>query len=231
MNVGLHRKTLSEQAYESIRDAIIHLRLKPGQMVYEAELSESLGMSRTPMREAFRMLLVEDLIEVLPQRGARISLISERKAEETRFVRERLEVSAIEQAARRWNVKDPSVVSVKRKIGQLLEDQQQALRNGDMVAFLQLDEQFHRALLELFGNRTLISVVSQMRGHLNRLRYLSLTEIGEGDQLLDEHRSLFEAVAAGDDRSAVRIMEKHLRKLNNDLPMIKGKFPAYFKAE
>ena len=98
-----NRQTLGEKAYSSIRNAIITLRLKPGQMVYESKLAQSLGVSRTPIREAFRTLLTEELIEILPQRGARIAYISEKKVQETSFVRECLELSAFEEIAKKWD--------------------------------------------------------------------------------------------------------------------------------
>lgn len=93
------RETLSDHAYRVIREAIVTLRLQPGQQVFEAELGQSLGVSRTPIREAFRRLVAEELIEVKPQRGAQITYISRKKIAEARFVRVCLEVSAFKEAA------------------------------------------------------------------------------------------------------------------------------------
>src|SRR5262245_27443007 len=90
-----NRSTLGGQAYETLREAIITLQLEPGKMIYETELAQELGISRTPVREAFRLLLREQLIDVLPQKGARVELISLRKVEETRSVREFLEINAL----------------------------------------------------------------------------------------------------------------------------------------
>src|SRR5579875_1929969 len=92
--VSTSRKTLGEGAYQEIRNAIISLQLKPGQMISENELATSLGVSRTPIREALLMLNREALVEILPQRGARVAHINEHKVQEARFVRESLEVSA-----------------------------------------------------------------------------------------------------------------------------------------
>ncbi|WP_248925783.1 GntR family transcriptional regulator [Paenibacillus hamazuiensis] len=223
------RKTLSELAYEHLREAIIHLRLEPGQMVYEAEISEGLGMSRTPIREAFRMLLTEELIEVLPQRGGRISLISEQKVEEARFVRHSLESSAMRKAAGSWNPDDSRHAELLRQIRVTIAEQKQATRDGDMIAFLQADERFHRLLLSLSGNATLISVVSSMRGHLNRLRLLSLSELNDGERLIAEHESLIRAVTSRDEQAAEEALEHHLGKLNEELPVIKAKYGHYFR--
>jgi DNA-binding GntR family transcriptional regulator len=223
------RKTLSEIAYESLRESIIYMRLQPGQMVYETELSESLGMSRTPIREAFRMLLSEELIEVLPQRGGRITLISERKVEEVRSVRESLETSAIREATRTWNSQQPGKPELEKQIRNLLEQQKDAADAKDMIRFLEADEAFHRLLLSAAGNQTLITIVASMRGHLNRLRYLCLSEMNSGNELVSEHEALFAAVIANDEKQAVRLIRRHLTKLHYDLPVVKAKYKHFFE--
>lgn len=101
MDYSFHqRRSLSEQAYNQIRDSIITLDYEPGHMLYEADLGRQLGMSRTPIREAVRLLMTEGLIEVLPQRGMQVSYISESKIEENRVVRESLEVYAFREVSR-----------------------------------------------------------------------------------------------------------------------------------
>lgn len=68
-NISKNRNTLSDHAYQVIRGAIVTLQLEPGQLVFESELGSTLGVSRTPIREAFRRLMTEELIEILPQRA------------------------------------------------------------------------------------------------------------------------------------------------------------------
>ncbi|MCD9023633.1 GntR family transcriptional regulator [Cohnella silvisoli] len=227
-NISSGKKSLSETAYDWLRDSIIYLRFEPGQMVYENELAQTLGMSRTPLREAFRMLLMEGMIEILPQRGVRVSLISRSKAEEVRFIRESLEVSAVREVCRLWKEDGIRFSKIAKSVDALLEEQHQAAEERDALAFLQADEAFHQLILRQFGNETLLSVVLLMRGHLNRLRYLMLKEFEQMDVLIDEHRKLFEAVATGDEQAAVSQLESHLRKLHVELPEAVAKFPHYF---
>jgi len=229
MQVRSNRKTLGEQAYESLRDAIITLRLEPGKMVFEPELATEMGISRTPIREAFRMLLTEELIDILPQKGARVELISERKVEETRVVRESLEVSAFRLLARNWNKNEEDYEKAAKQIEELLESQRIAARQNDPLLFLKWDEAFHRKLLTQTGNFTLLTIVFQMRGHLNRLRYLMLEELSQMDALITEHEEIFAAVLANNEPLTVKLMEKHLRKLNDGIPIVKARFPNYFK--
>ncbi|WP_235941232.1 GntR family transcriptional regulator [Paenibacillus puerhi] len=223
--LGVQRK--SNQIYEAIREDIVALRLVPGSMIYENELAEELRISRTPIREAIRLLVSEQLLEVLPQRGTRIAQISERKVSETRFIREQLELGAFRMAARLW---DPvKHARVRETIIQLLQRQQEAVRAGEIALFLQLDEAFHYAIMEITGNATLLQVVYEMRGHLNRLRCLALQQFHHMDQVMEEHRALFAAVEQGDEALTAELLGRHLGKLDAELPELRAAYPQYFQ--
>lgn len=226
---GEGKRTLGEIAYEAIREAILSLRLKPGQTVFESELASMLDMSRTPIREAVRTLLVEELIEVLPQRGMKIALISQKKVEETRFVRESLEISAIRKAVADWDNSKQVYQRLERDLRNGLQEQTELSNAGDFMAFLQLDEAFHKLLLSSTNNSTLVFVVSQMRGHLNRVRALSLEGIGNTDSLLDEHMQLLDAVVSKNEEQAISVLSSHLSRLRYDIGIVKTQYPAYFR--
>ncbi|HEY0826526.1 MAG TPA: GntR family transcriptional regulator [Bacilli bacterium] len=223
------RQTLAEQAYDSLRDSIISLKLQPGQMVYEADSAQLLGMSRTPVREAFKMLLMEDLIEVLPQRGARIALISQQKVEETRFVRASLEVSAFRKAAREWKQGEQHYHHIEQQIERVLEEQKRAAGDMDIMLFLHWDEAFHRLIISQAHNPTLMKVIYHMRGHLNRLRYLMLKELNLINDIIKEHETLFQATRTNNESETIRLLEQHLSKMSEELPIISAKFPHYFR--
>lgn len=223
------RRSLSEQAYEAIREAILSLRLEPGQSVYENELAAMLKMSRTPVREAVRTLWVEELIEILPQRGMKVALISEKKVEEARFVRESLEVSALRAAVRRWRTEHEWCAQLAKRIQQTLRQQRTAAEAGEVLVFLEADEAFHRLLMLAADNRTLVSVVSQMRAHLNRVRTLSLRELKNIDALIREHEELLTALTAGDEERAVAVLSRHLQRLQQDVAVVRNQYPQYFR--
>jgi DNA-binding GntR family transcriptional regulator len=221
-------KPLGEQAYEAIRDAIITLRLPPGQMVFENQLAGTFGISRTPVREAIRKLTVEELIEVLPQRGSRIAFISEQKVKETVFVRESLETSAFCYVAKLWNAKDDRCREMQKQILHNLEEQR--LAQHEPEKFLHLDEQFHRLILQFLGNSTLLTVIFHMRGHLNRVRYLALEQLNDMGKLYKEHEALFHSITRNDEAETARVLKTHLNKMKGDLPHLKASFPHYFKS-
>ncbi|WP_201007416.1 GntR family transcriptional regulator [Paenibacillus glycanilyticus] len=220
------RKTLGDQIYESVRESIVSFKLPPGTMIYENELAETMKVSRTPIREAIRLLVSEQLLEVLPQRGTRIALISARKVSEARFIREQLELGAFRLAAAKWGERDRSAESAAFEA--LLEQQRAAAEAKDIALFMQLDEAFHRAVLEIAGNETLMQMIYYMRAHLNRARYLAIDQFGHMDRVIEEHRQLFEAIRSGDEQLAAARLEQHIRKLDQELPQLREANPDYF---
>ncbi len=223
------RTTLGDHAYQSIRDSIITLRLEPGQMVYEAELSSTLGVSRTPVREAFRLLLAEELIEILPQRGIRIAYISRKKVREAGFVRESLETSAFRIVARDWNSSLEQYRLAERQIRGILDDQKLKSGSNDYDGFLESDEAFHRTIIEQSGNATLLAVISIMRAHLNRVRYLQLRQRHHFDVVAEQHARIFNAILENREDETVELLKEHLEYLAYDFPVLIGIYSGYFK--
>lgn len=223
-----NRETLGETAYRKIRDDIISLRLQPGQMVYENELASALGMSRTPVREALLALQREEFIEILPQRGARVAYISEKKVEEARALREILEIHGFNWVAEAWDQRSDLFREAGRKIDEILRRQEEASETGDYITFLDLDEAFHQAILELTNNATLVSIVTQLRGHLKRMRYLELKEALNMQTVVGQHRDIFDAVRSSDANRATSLLRHHFRQLQYSIPQIVDKYSRYF---
>lgn len=227
--LAVSRETLSDHVYRVIRDAIVSLRFKPGQLVYEAELGKMMGVSRTPVREAFRRLMAEELIEVLPQRGARIAYISLKKIHEARIVRASLEACAFKQVAEMWNPEEERFQKLHADVKKILQEQRDAVEAEDVDTFFEKDESFHLLILEATGNSTLISVIRQMRSHLNRMRYLELLEAKHYRRVAEEHEAIFEAVVAKDAALAEQLLNRHIRQLENRTESLSRKYPQYFR--
>jgi DNA-binding GntR family transcriptional regulator len=220
------RPTLGDQIYARLREAIVTLEWLPGQMLYENELSERLGVSRTPVREAIRLLASERLVDVLPQRGTRVTLISLRTVKEVQFIREQLESGAFREAARRW---DPDLHGpVRDRLEANLREQAQAAEAGDLPAFFRLDEAFHRLIMGVAGNETLLALIDRMRAHLNRVRFLSLKDERDEARILGEHRELLDAVASGHEERTVRLLMAHIGKMDSVLRRLESRHPDYF---
>ncbi|MCJ7688520.1 MAG: GntR family transcriptional regulator [Clostridiaceae bacterium] len=121
---GVH---LGEYVYQTIKENIVNLNIKPGNRISEKEISNLLNVSRTPVREAFIKLSKEGLLYVLPQRGTYISCIDLEKAEETRFIRESLERSVIKLAAENF----PS--ELMTKLEENLKKQKEYIKEKNML--------------------------------------------------------------------------------------------------
>lgn len=223
---GHRRLTLGDQMYERLREKIVTLEWPPGQMIYENELSERLGVSRTPVREAIRLLASEQLVEVLPQRGTRVTLISLRKVKEVQFIREQLETGAFREAARLWDKERHK--PVRDELEACLLAQARAAEDGDLPAFFRHDEAFHRLIMGVAGNETLLMLVDQMRAHLNRVRFLSLTDDRDEARILREHGALLKAVESGDEERTVRLLASHIGKMGDVLRRLASRHPDYF---
>jgi DNA-binding GntR family transcriptional regulator len=228
-NISTKRETLSDHAYQVIRDAIVTLRLEPGQLVFEGELGTQLGVSRTPIREAFRRLMAEELIEVQPQRGARIAYMSKKKVDEARFVRVSLEVSAFKDVAKRWDRTESQFQKLYVQVKNILEEQKRMVDEQNFDSFFQLDEKFHYTILETTGNATLISIINLMRGHLNRMRYLELQETKHMRRLVTEHETIFEAIVMNNLDQTERLLNEHIMWLQDSTQGLIKKYPHYFR--
>jgi len=221
-------KGVGYQAYEAIRDAIITLQLKPGQAIMESELAEQFQISRTPIREALQLLIAEQLIQVLPQRTKIISRISETKIKESAFVRLSLEQSAFLLVTKQWNSSTALFKRAERELLSVLEQQQEAADDNDVAQFLSLDEQFHRHILQLAGNETLLEVVYHMRGYLNRFRFLAMQDFTSTKQVLSEHHALLQAIQSGDDHKVALLLGQHFGKLDEEITTLRERYEDYF---
>ena len=131
---------IARQVTRALRQAVVTMRLRPGEMVSEQEIATKLGVSRQPVREAFIKLGEAGLIRVLPQRGTLVVKISRAAVEDARFIREAVECAVAREAALAANPDDVAALA------ESLARQGRAARHKDDEAFFDLDEEFHRLL-------------------------------------------------------------------------------------
>ncbi|MFM9281311.1 GntR family transcriptional regulator [Paenibacillus jiagnxiensis] len=231
MSKGLklpERQTLAEVIYQEIRNRIVTLQLKPGEMVFENSFATEFNLSRTPVRQAFFMLAQEELISILPQRGARIADLSIEKVKEAQMVRESLEITAFIKAAEKWNGDEEVFKQADKTISSIIEEQKESVIEMDYIRFIKLDEDFHNEIIKLSGNHTLLSIVNDMRAHLNRVRYLELKEAHHEKEAIGHHEHIFMAIKSNDASLAGRLLKEHLKMLENDRERIFAKHKDMF---
>jgi GntR family transcriptional regulator, rspAB operon transcriptional repressor len=211
--------------YVALRDAIISASLEPGRQLSENELAAWLGVSRTPVREALARLRDERLVAVVPQLGTFVTRISTSAVGDAQFVREALECAAIREAAVRAGAADVAALQ------EIVRRQEATSEAADFDRFYVLDDELHHALCDLSGHEIAWSLSQRAKGHLNRIRRLSLPEPGYLDEMISEHRGVVAAVAARDPDEAERALRHHLRMVLSTLPAIRAQHPDYFDEE
>jgi DNA-binding GntR family transcriptional regulator len=194
-------QTLREKILETIRDAILKGTLKPGEKVAEPELAERFGISRTPIREAFRQLESEGYLTVIPRKGAVVAALSERDVQEFYAIKSILEGYAASLAARNLTDRElEKLDQVNQKLRQLAED-------GDVKAFYRVHNEFHEIFLKAAGNNKLYELIHQLGMKFNRLRMASLSVAGRMEISVQEHDKLLEAFRRKDGDMAEHLVK------------------------
>jgi DNA-binding GntR family transcriptional regulator len=209
-------------ALDLIRQKIITMELPPGSQISENELAGQIGLSRTPVRESLILLAEERLVVVVPQVGTLVSPIVESEIATAQFVRESLELAALTESVGRAT---PEQLMGLRA---LTDAQRAADRRGDTEAFFALDEDFHSALMEISGHGSAWRTVGQAKAHLDRARRLSLSTTSQMDTLIGQHEAVIDALEAGSREDATASLRSHLRKVFDDITVIREQNPEYF---
>jgi DNA-binding GntR family transcriptional regulator len=195
---------LYQEVAERLRQRIYAHELPPGTWIDEQKLAEQYGISRTPLREALKVLASEGLVELKPRRGCYVTEISRQDLDEIFPLIALLEGRCAAEAVKRAKAAD---LTALRAIHDKLEA---AARETRVDAFFEANQEFHRKIQELSGNRWLLSVIQDLRKVLKRSRLHSLSLEGRLQQSLEEHRAILARMLAGDATGAERQMYEHL---------------------
>lgn len=206
--------TMSYRVYQTLKRAIVELQLKPGHLLSEAEVAKRLGVSRQPVREAFIKLAEVGLVEVRPQRGTFVVLISRRDVTNARFIREAIEVAVVRKAAEEAD--DAAITALE----EMLARQEAVARSNDNAGFFRLDEQFHRAIAASVECEHAWRVVEDLKAQMDRVRYLSLPDATPIQVLVEQHTAVVRAIRARDPDAAEEAMRVHLMEILKSLPGI-----------
>jgi len=210
------------QVYKYLHRQIVSGALRPGQALSENEVAEQLGVSRTPVREAFIRLASEDLLRVYPQVGTRVAAISLDAVGDNQFLRESIECRTVAAAARH------ATAAHKVDLQRMIDRQRECVRAQDGKGFFALDEEMHQYLLEMSGRPRLWRVLSDAKSQLDRVRHLSLEDPHWLRKVFREHELIVRRVLANDEAGAVEAMQKHLRSVFDAVQKIAAANREYF---
>lgn len=179
--------TLREKILENVRDAIVSGSLKAGSRVSEPELAERYGISRTPIREAFRQLESEGYLTVIPRRGAVVSEFSPKDIDEFYAIKSIMEGYAARRACENLTAKDlERLQSINNKLAELA-------RTGDIKHFFKIHSDFHELFIKAADNEKLHDLIAGLVTKFQRLRFTSLSLPGRMAVSVQEHEKIIEA--------------------------------------
>ncbi|MEV0070307.1 MULTISPECIES: GntR family transcriptional regulator [unclassified Amycolatopsis] len=197
-----------DRVYAWLRDGIISGALEGGRFLDELWVSGVVGVSRTPVREAFHRLEAERFISLLPRKGAQVRTVTARELEEVYQSRRLIEGHAITEVC-------AAGAGAPAEMAGLIEDMGHAGAERDWFAVSGLDRRFHRAIVNAAGNTVLTELYDTLRSRQQRVAVRALEARPERLSIIDaEHRQLVAALDEGDTETALRILNQHLRPVS-----------------
>ncbi len=214
--------TLAQRCYQSLRAAILDLTCPPGELLRKQELCARFGVSRSPVSEALARLAAEGLVTIIPQSGSYVARLSMDEMREGAFLREALELAAVERVA---GTADAALIdSLARNIAR----QEECHARTDHAGFHAADAEFHDLILSATGFRRLALLSETAWVHVNRARRLLLPEPGRLADTIEEHRAIVAALAARDPQAARAATRLHLGRLLGRLEPLAHEQPGLF---
>ncbi|MGQ5633794.1 MULTISPECIES: GntR family transcriptional regulator [unclassified Streptomyces] len=202
--LGGRRSSYRERVADALRAALIAGELRPGEVYSAPSLAARFGVSATPVREAMLDLAKEGLVDTVPNKGFRVTVVSDRQLDEYTHIRGLIEIPTVAALAR--TADRVSLEALRPAAREIVT----AAAAGDLIAYVEADTRFHLGLLALAGNAHLVEVVADLR---KRSRLYGLTALVEAGRLLasaEEHLELLDALLERDDRAVHAIMTRHL---------------------
>ena len=204
LRLEMSDQPLRDVVFRALRQAILKGKLLPGERLMEMQLAKKLGVSRTPIREAMRMLELEGLVKMVPRKGAEVAGITEKNLRDVLEVRRALEELAIELACVRMNDED------KKELIRLDKVFQEAVKQQEAIQIAKADESFHEIIYRGTRNNKLIQLIENFREQMYRYRFEYIKDAGSRKLLLTEHGNITSAVVAGDIARAKKVIREHI---------------------
>jgi len=202
--------TLSDKAYHLIKHKIVTLELPPSSLIDEQQLTEELGIGRTPLREALRQLAAEKLVTIVPRRGAFVADISITDLQKLFEVRAMLEGFCARLAVQRITLDQIAQMEV------ILQDMEK-VENGNTRALMDIDERFHGLLYQAADNEFLAEELNRLYDLSLRLWHLALNSMGDVQDTIEQHREIAEALKANDEAQTELLIRQHVTQFQQKI--------------
>ena len=216
----ISRRPLHEEAVGRLRELIVQGRLAPGERLNERLLCEQLGISRTPLREAIKLLASEGLVALLPNRGAQVAPLEAGRLAETLAVMGALEALAGELACK--HASDAQIAEVAALHAEMVAKH----ACGDLTSYFRYNQAIHLKIVEASGNVTLANMYRQLNANVLRARYMANLSRERWDEAVREHEKILAALTARDVNRLTRLLQEHLAHKLASVPSALSKVPG-----
>jgi DNA-binding GntR family transcriptional regulator len=204
---GVDELSMVDVIVDHIREGLGSGRYSPGQRLIESDITEALGVSRGPLREALRRLAAEGLLEITHHRGARVRTFDRRELMGIFELREVLEGLAARSAARA--VKSDSTLA--NRLRELAAEMNAATKAGRLQQYVGLNQELHDLIVDAADNPQLATLVRQLQTPTLRLVFRGILDRDMTRRSNAEHAKIIAAITAGDEEAAERAMRRHIR--------------------
>ena len=201
---AIARRPLHEDAIEQLRAMIVYGELAPGDRLNERVLCEQFAISRTPLREAFKLLALEGLVELLPNRGAIVARLDPVRISHTLAVMGALEGLAGEMACAQAD--DAAIAEMRALHFEMLATH----ARGDLSGYFKYNQLIHQKIVEASGNPVLAATYRQLNTSVRRVRYMANLSPERWDAAVREHEAILAALAARDGARLRTLLAEHL---------------------
>lgn len=198
------QRNLYREVADRIGDLIEHGELAPGERISEKQLCEKFGVSRTPLREALKVLATEGLIELLPNRGARVVRLTFKKVKDTYDLMAALEGLSGELACQ--HISDQEIIAIRQLHNEMLEH----YRNQDLMNYFEVNRQIHESILAASRNEVLQDMYSNLSQRVKRVRYSKKMTQKFWSQAVQDHEKMIEALEKRDHKQLGQVLRDHL---------------------
>ncbi len=223
-DIGAFEGSLAQRVYLALQEAILSLQFLPGEVVRKGPICEKLGVSRSPVAEAIARLANEGLVDVIPQSGTRVAYFSIEDIREGTFLRQALELAAVEKVAEDRTEDQMAQINRNMRLQTLL------VEDLDFAGFYQTDEEFHALLMRFTGYARLKAVARMVSLQVSRARLLLLPTPGRATETLEEHQAVAEAIRVRNPEAARRAMRYHLDQLMPRIEALAKTRPELFQS-
>ena len=204
-------RSMADQIYDRTKDQILNGALKPGQRLHELDVAKAAQTSRTPVREAFRRLEQDCLVERVPRGGVRVIHLDWETIKDLYELRKVLEVHVIELACQRITTEE--IIALKRTKAQAMELLNSSeMKNESLLSHLiELNTEFHDTIYQSTGSRFLITITNQLRGVVSAMRSVSLQAERGPRSAWEDHSLLIHHLEKRDTQAARKLIRRHIQ--------------------